>query len=413
MTAWECMRSAVRALRANLLRSALTMLGIVIGVAAVIAMVAIGSGAQSQVAEQMRSLGANLLLVLPGSESEGAVRLGAGSRHNLTEEDAAAISAEVTGVVVAAPTVAGNAHLVHGNRNWSSLVGGVTPDYLVARDWKIGKGRAFTSEEVETAAKVVLLGTTVAEELFANQEPRGQLVRIANVPFTVIGVLGAKGQAAESGRDQDDVALVPLTAAKVRVLGGARIQVSRRAVDFILVKATSTDAMAPAQQQIQQLLRQRHRLGADDDDDFQVREPAAAMEAQAAAARSLTLFLAAVASISLVVGGISIMNIMLVSVTERTREIGLRQAVGACRWDIRNQFLIEAVVLCLLGGLAGIALGIGVAIAIAELVGWPIFVSPLSILIALAFAGAVGVFFGFYPAHKASRLAPIEALRFE
>jgi putative ABC transport system permease protein len=406
------MRSAVRGLRANLLRSVLTMLGIVIGVAAVIAMVAVGSGAQTQVADQIRALGANLLLVQPGSESEGAVRLGAGSRHNLTEEDAAAIAAEVPGVVAAAPTVAGTAHLVHGNLNWSSLVGGVTPDYLVTRDWKVEQGRAFTSEEAETAAKVVLLGTTVAKELFPEEPPLGQLVRIANVPFTVIGVLGKKGQAAASGRDQDDVALIPLDAAKLRVLG-ARSQVSRRAIDFIMVKATSTDAMALVEEQIQQLLRQRHRLAPDVADDFHVREPAAAMEAQAAAARSLTLFLAAVASVSLVVGGISIMNIMLVSVTERTREIGLRQALGACRWDIRNQFLIEAVMLCLLGGLTGIAVGIGVAIAIAELVGWTVFISPLAVLVAFAFAGAVGVFFGFYPAHKASRLDPIEALRFE
>jgi len=412
MNAWECMRSAVRALRANLLRSALTILGIVIGVAAVIAMVAVGGGAQSRVADQIRSLGADLLLVQPGSESDGAVRLGAGSRDSLTEDDAAAIAAEVPGVLVAAPTVAGNAHLVHGNLNWSSLVGGVTPDYLVARDWKVETGRAFTSEEVETAAKVVLLGTTVAKELFADEPPLGELVRIANVPFTVIGVLGEKGQAAESGRDQDDVALLPLTAAKLRVLG-ARSQVSRRAIDFIMVKASSTDAMASVQEQIGQLLRQRHRLAPGADDDFQVREPAAAMEAQAAAARSLTLFLAAVASVSLVVGGISIMNIMLVSVIERTREIGLRQAVGARRWDVRSQFLIEAVTLCLLGGVAGIALGIGAAVAIAELVGWPIFVSPLAVLVAFAFAGAVGVFFGFFPAHKASRLDPIEALRYE
>jgi putative ABC transport system permease protein len=412
MTAWECMRSAVRALRANLLRSTLTMLGIVIGVAAVIAMVGVGSGAQWQVADQIRSLGANLLLVQPGSENEGAVRLGAGSRHNLTEEDADAIATEVAGVLVAAPTVAGNAHLVCGNRNWTSLVGGVTPDYLVARDWGIGRGRAFTPGEVERAAKVVLLGASVAKELFPDQAPLGRLVRIANVPFTVIGVLGTKGQAAESGRDQDDVALLPLTAAKLRVLG-SRSKVSRRAVDFIVVKATATEAIAPVREQIEQLLRQRHRLQSDDEDDFQVREPAAAMEAQAAAARTVAFFLAAVGSVSLVVGGIGIMNIMLVSVTERTREIGLRQTVGARRYDIRNQFLIEAVMLCLLGGLTGVALGIGVAIAIAELVGWPILVSPLAVLVAFGVAGAVGVFFGFYPAHKASRLDPIEALRFE
>jgi putative ABC transport system permease protein len=412
MNSWECVRSAVRALRANLLRSALTMLGIVIGVAAVIAMVAVGSGAQTQVADQIRSLGANLLLVQPGSSRQGAVRLGAGSRHSLTEDDAAAIAAEVPGVLTAAPTVAGNAHLVHGNLNWSTLVGGITPDYLVARDWSLASGRGFSSEEIESAAKVALLGTTAVEQLFPDQEALGQTVRIANVPFTVIGVLGEKGQASASGRDQDDVAFVPLTAAQLRVLG-ARSQVSRRAVDFIMVKARSTEAMAPVQQGIEQLLRQRHGIAPDAEDDFQVREPAAAMEAQAAAARSVTLFLAAVASVSLVVGGISIMNIMLVSVTERTREIGLRQAVGARRRDIRSQFLIEAVVLCLLGGVAGIAAGIGAAIAIAELVGWPIFVSPLSIVVAFGFAGAVGVFFGFYPALQASRLDPIEALRFE
>jgi putative ABC transport system permease protein len=412
MTAWECMRSAVRALRANLLRSALTMLGIVIGVAAVIAMVAVGSGAQTQVADQIRSLGANLLLVQPGSSRQGAVRLGAGSRQSLTEDDAAAIAAEVPGVLTAAPTVAGNAHLVHGNLNWSTLVGGITPDYLVARDWSLAAGRDFTAAEIESAAKVVLLGTTVVEQLFPDEEALGQPVRIANVPFTVIGVLGEKGQASASGRDQDDVALVPLTAAQLRVLG-ARSRASRRAVDFIMVKAASTDVMAPVQREIEQLLRQRHRIPPDAEDDFQVREPAAAMEAQAAAARSVTLFLAAVASVSLVVGGISIMNIMLVSVTERTREIGLRQAVGARRRDIRTQFLIEAVVLCLLGGIAGIAFGIGAAVAISELLGWPIFVSPLSIVVAFGFAGAVGVFFGFYPALQASRLDPIEALRFE
>jgi putative ABC transport system permease protein len=412
MNAWECTRSAVRALRANLLRSALTMLGIVIGVAAVIAMVAVGSGAQTQVADQIRSLGANLLLVQPGSSRDGAVRLGAGSRHSLTEDDAAAIAAEVPGVLTAAPTVAGNAHLVHGNLNWAALVGGITPDYLIARDWRVAEGRPLSSREVELAAKVVLLGATTAKELFPDEEPLGQVVRIANVPFTVVGVLGEKGQAAASGRDQDDVALMPISAAKLRVLG-ARSQVSRQSVDFIMVKATSTAAMPGVQQQIEQLLRQRHRLAPDADDDFQVREPAAAMEAEAAAARSLTLFLAAVASVSLVVGGISIMNIMLVSVTERTREIGLRQAVGARRSDIRSQFLIEAVMLCLLGGFTGIALGIGAAVAIAELLGWPIFVGPVGIVVAFGFAGAVGIFFGFYPAHKASRLDPIEALRFE
>jgi putative ABC transport system permease protein len=413
MSPWESIRIALRAVRANVLRSALTMLGIVIGVAAVIAMVAIGSGAHTQVAEQIRALGANLLLVQPGSSSQGAVRLGAGSGQTLTEADAAAIAAEVPGALVTAPTIAGSVQVVRGNLNWSTLVGGITPEYLVARDWRIVAGRALMLEEVDAAAKVVLLGTAVVDRLFGDgEDPLGQLVRIANVPFTVIGVLGEKGQDAASGRDQDDVALVPISAAKLRVLG-ARSQASRHAVDFILVKAASAEAIPAVQEQIRQLLRQRHRLAADDEDDFQLREPAATMEAQAAATRSLTLLLATVASVSLIVGGISIMNIMLVSVTERTREIGLRQAIGARRRDVRNQFLIEAIMLCAFGGLAGVALGIGIAVAIAELAGWPIFVSPAAILISFAFAGAIGVFFGFYPAHKASRLDPIEALRFE
>lgn len=411
MTIFESIRVALRAIRANLLRSALTILGIVIGVAAVIAMIAVGSGANVQVTEQIRSLGANLLLVQPGSINQGAVRLGAGSRESLTEEDATSIADEVQGAVVAAPTVAGNAHVVRGNRNWSTLVGGITPSYLIARDWRVEKGRAFTFEDVDTAAKVVLLGTTVVRELFPNEEPIGQLVRIGNVPFTVVGVLHDKGQNAASGRDQDDVVLLPLSAAKLRVMGAS--QVSRQAVHFILVKAVSEEAMPLVHEQIRQLLRQRHRLAAVAEDDFQLREPAAVMEAQAAATRSLTLLLAAVASVSLVVGGISIMNIMLVSVVERTREIGLRQAVGARRRDIRNQFLIEATLLCLFGGVFGLVVGIAVAIALAKLAGWPIFISPTAVLVALAFPGAVGVFFGIYPAHKASRLDPIEALRFE
>jgi putative ABC transport system permease protein len=270
----------------------------------------------------------------------------------------------------------------------------------------------FTFQEIDSAAKVVLLGSTVANKLFPEEDPLGQQVRIANTPFTVIGVLSKKGQNASSGRDQDDVALISLKAAKLRVLGG-RSAASREAVDFILVKAATADAMAFAKAEISTLLRQRHRLAMGAEDDFEVREPAATMHAQAAATRSLTLLLAAVASVSLVVGGISIMNIMLVSVTERTREIGLRQAVGARRRDVRNQFLTEAITLCLLGGLVGIALGIAAAAAIASFAGWPVYVSPVAAVVAFTFTGAVGVFFGFYPARKASRLDPIEALRFE
>ncbi len=408
----ENIRVALRAITANALRSALTMLGIVIGVAAVIAMVAIGSGAHKQVAEQIRALGANLLLVQPGALRTGAVRLGAGSGLSLTEADADAIAREIGVARAVAPSIARNAQVVRGNLNWATLVGGVTPEYVIARDWRIDKGRLFTFEEIESAAKVVVLGATVADKLFAEEDPLGRQVRIANAPFTVIGVLDEKGQNAASGRDQDDVALIPLAAAKLRVLGG-RSEANREAVDFILVKVAAAGAMAFAKDEIGKLLRQRHRLAPDTADDFEIREPAATMHAQAAAARSLTVLLAAVASVSLIVGGISIMNIMLVSVTERTREIGLRQAVGARRRDVRNQFLTEAIILCLLGGLAGIALGSAAAVAIARLAGWPVDVSPLAAVVAVAFAAGVGVFFGFYPARQASRLDPIEALRYE
>ena len=402
---------ALRALRVNALRSALAMLGIVVGVAAVITMVAIGGGASLRIAEQIRSLGANLLLVQPGSAREGAVRLGAGSRPTLTDGDAQAIAADLPAVHVAAPSVAGNAHLVRGNRNWSTLIGGVVPAYLIARDWRVERGRGFTVEELNGAAKVALLGTTVAERLFEDEDALGQVVRIANVPFTVVGVLGAKGQNA-AGRDQDDVALIPLPAARLRVLGG-RSGANPRAVDFILVKVADGAAIGGAEEQIRALLRQRHRLAPDAEDDFRLSNPAAAMDAEAAATRSLALLLAAVAAVALLVGGIGIMNVMLVSLAERTREIGLRLAVGARARDIRRQFLIEALTLSGVGGLAGVLLGIGSAGAIAQALGWAVLISPGMLLLAFASAAAVGVFFGFYPALRASRLDPIEALRFE
>jgi putative ABC transport system permease protein len=357
-------------------------------------------------------LGANLLLVQPGSLRTGAVHLGAGSRLSLTEADATAIAREIPVIRAVAPSIARNVHIVRGHLNWATLVGGITLEYMIARDWGVERGRSFTIQEIDSAAKVVLLGSTVAGRLFPEEDALGQQVRIANSPFTVIGVLGEKGQNAASGRDQDDVAMIPLTAAKLRVLG-SRSEASREAVDFILVKVAGAEAMGFAKDEITKLLRQRHRLATGGEDDFEVREPAATMHAQAAATRSLTFLLAAVASVSLVVGGISIMNIMLVSVTERTREIGLRQAVGARRRDVRNQFLTEAITLCLLGGLAGIVLGSLAALAIANLAGWPVHVSPIAAVVAVAFAGAVGVFFGFYPARKASRLDPIEALRYE
>jgi putative ABC transport system permease protein len=408
----ENLRIAVRTLKANALRSALAMLGIVIGVAAVIAMAAIGNGAQKQVSDRIRSLGTNVALVSPGSTKNEGVRSGAGSRLSLSEDDAQAIAIQLPHVIVAAPALVGSGHLVRGNQNWSTLITGVTADYLIARDWLVEKGRGFSHEEVGNAAKVVLLGGTAAKRLFDDEEPTGGTVRIGTVPFIVVGVLAEKGQAPASGRDQDDVAFIPISTAKLRVLGG-RGPTSRQAVDLILVKATSEEVLPAVMDDIKSLLRQLHRLPPHAEDDFQVREPSAAMEAQAAATRTLTILLGAIASVSLIVGGIGIMNIMLVSVTERTREIGLRQALGARRRDIRDQFLAEVILLCFLGGLVGVLMGIGSAHVIAEVAGWPIFLSWPVVAVGFLFAGAVGVFFGLYPARKAARLNIVDALRYE
>lgn len=407
----ENIEIALRALRLNALRSMLTMLGIIIGVGSVITMVAVGSGAHERVAAQIRSLGSNLLLVTPHAPMRGGVRLRAGSRNTLTEEDAAAIRREVSSVVVAAPTVSGNAQIVFGNANWATTIGGILPDYLIARDWQLAQGRSFTMEEADTAAKVALIGRSVADALFAGDEPLGQTVRIGRVPFSIVGVLASKGQNA-SGRDQDDVILVPLSTAKLRLLGDPR-QGNRAAISFIMVKLDDADSLAVAEREIRGLLRQRHRLRDGAESDFAIRNMQEVFAAREEATRSLSLLLAIVASVSLLVGGISIMNIMLVSVTERTREIGLRLAVGARRSDIRKQFLVEAMTLCLAGGLIGVLLGVASAVAVARLAGWPILIEWQVVLVSLGFATLVGAFFGLYPAHKASRMDPIEALRFE
>ncbi|MGW8271510.1 MAG: ABC transporter permease [Burkholderiales bacterium] len=404
------LRIALRALAVNKLRSALTMLGIIIGVSAVIVMVAVGAGAQARVEEQIRALGSNLLLILSGARTASGVRLGVGSNFSLNEGDAFAITREIPGAT-AAPAVRGGAQLIWGNTNWSTAIYGTTPEYLTVRNWVLAEGRAFEPAEMAGAAKVCILGQTVVKQLFGATDPIGQTIRIGRVPFTVIGTLETKGQSM-MGTDQDDLVLMPLDTARNRVLGATTLA-KQRAVGVIWVKVDDgldTNAVA---EEVRALLRQRHRLQPGADDDFSLRNLAEIMAAREASSRILTILLAAVASVSLVVGGIGIMNIMLVSVTERTREIGLRMAVGARTRDILGQFLVEAVTLSLIGGLIGTLLGIGGAFAVATIAGWRVLLSADAVLLAVAFAFLTGVFFGFYPARKAARLHPVEALRFE
>jgi putative ABC transport system permease protein len=404
------LRIALRALAVNKLRSALTMLGIVIGVGAVIVMIAVGAGAQARVEEQIRALGSNLLLVMPGSTTAGGVRMGFGSGSTLTEDDVVAINRELP-EALAAPALRGSAQVVWGNANWSTQVFGVTPEYLDVRQWPLAGGRSFEAGEMAGAAKVALIGATVAKQLFGAADPLDQSIRIKRVPFTIIGVLDTKGQSL-MGTDQDDLILVPIKTARSRVLGTASAA-RNRTVGTIWVKVADGLDTRVVEEQVRSLLRQRHRIQAGADDDFSLRNLQEVMAAQEASSRVLALLLAAVASVSLLVGGIGIMNIMLVSVTERTREIGLRMAVGARTRDILGQFLVEAVTLSLIGGLIGVALGLGTSLAIAELAGWRIAISAQAVALAVAFAFVIGVFFGFYPARKAARLNPVEALRFE
>lgn len=410
MIPFETTRIALRSIRSNRMRSALTMLGIIIGVASVVTMVAIGSGARTMITEQIRSLGANVLMVMPGAAQDQSVSQEAGTAQSLTESDARAISIELPTVVASAPSLRGTFQIVAGNRNWRTTVNATTTDYFIVREWALAEGLYFTQEDSAAGAKVALIGKTVAEQLFGEIEnPIGQAIRIANAPMTVIGVLAEKGPTG-TGRDQDDIVFMPVSTARQRLIGNAN-QVNRESVEYILVKAASSELMPVAKQQITWLLRQRHAIRSDQPDDFRITDPAATMEAETASTRVLSWLLASVASVSLVVGGISIMNIMLVSVAERRREIGLRLAVGARRSDIRRQFLVEALALCLLGGLIGLGLGVAAATLLAELAGWPVYLSPASMALAMLFAATTGIFFGYYPAQKAARADPIECLR--
>ena len=401
-------RISFRALKVNKMRSALTMLGIIIGVGAVITMLAVGTGASRRIAEQISSMGSNLLIVLPGATTSGGVRMGAGTQPTLTLADAEAIKRECPAVANVAPVLNGVAQVVYGHQNWSTGVLGTTPSMLVVRDWPLSYGKPFTNQDVKSAAKVCLLGQTVVDNLFGDIDPVGQFIRINNVPFVVVGVLSPKGQSAR-GQDQDDAIYVPVTTAQKKLFGTAFPGMVR----IIMVQAKSTDGLAPAERQINELLRQRHHIGPKQDSDFTVRNLTQIMQTAEQSTKVMTLLLGAIASVSLLVGGIGIMNIMLVSVTERTREIGIRMAIGAKTWDIRLQFIIEALTLSLLGGAAGIIAGVSSSKLISALFGWTTIISPLSILLAFGFSGVVGIFFGFYPAYKASLLDPIDALRYE
>jgi len=389
----------------------LTTLGVVVGVAAVICTMSIGAGAEDEVSESLRSLGANLLSVTPGAPNAHGVRKEEGSRRNLTERDASAIRKEIPDVQIAAPLVSKRLQVIAGGRNWSTLVAGVTPDYLRARQWTAAEGRLIDANDLDFGAKVAVIGSTVAHALFDDRSPLGETVRIGKVPAVVVAVLDSKGVGA-AGHNQDDVAFVPLSMARSRLIGtgdGA----TRDYLDLISVKVADAAELSEAEGRIEALLRHRHRLGRDIADDFSVSNPAEVLRARAGATRALAWLFIASASVSLAVGGISIMNIMLVSVGERTREFGVHMAVGARKRDLVLQLIVETIGLALAGGLVGSFLGIAASLGVGWQAGWRVSVSPLSILLACALAGAVGLIFGLYPAFRASRLDPIEALRSE
>lgn len=404
------MRIAFRALRMNKLRSALTILGIVIGVASVIATVAIGSGATQLIQQQIASIGSNIIIVIPGSMSSSGVRLGTGNAVTPSEADAKELVAQCPDIALATPMVRGGAQVVNGNNNWATSIMGITPDYLTIRELTVAEGSEFAQQDVDSANKVAVLGQTPVDNLFDGADPIGQTIRIKNVPFTVVGVLTRKGQSS-TGQDQDDVILLPISPAKRKVIGVK--QANADAVDMIMMQAKSGAQIPAAQEEATALLRQRHHLQANDEDDFSIRNLEELFAAQEASSRIMAVMLAAVASVSLVAGGIGIMNIMLISVQERTREIGLRQALGAKTRDILTQLLVEAITLTVAGGFIGILLGIGASFVISKLAGWATAVGPGAVLLAVFFSALVGVGYGYYPARKAAYLDPIEALRYD
>jgi putative ABC transport system permease protein len=404
----QTLKIALRALRTNKMRSFLTMLGIIIGIAAVIAMMAVGAGARHVISQQIASIGSNILLVLPGSTTSGGLRTGSGGAQTLTSDDIRAMMTECPSVDLAAPTVRTSGLVVFGNMNWSTVIMGTTPELFAIREWGVTSGRSIEQQDVDGAAKVCLVGQTVAENLFGSDDPVGKIIRLKKVPFTVIGLLERKGQSPQ-GQDQDDTIFVPLRTAQRNLVRSQQTNT----IGAALVKARSEELLGKAEEEVNALLSQRHRITNGKEPDFSVRNLSEILAVAEASSKAMSLLLGAVAAISLVVGGIGIMNIMLVSVTERTREIGVRMAIGARKSNILLQFLTEAVLLTMIGGLIGILLGAAAATIVSRLLEWPTLISVESVTMASLFSAVVGIFFGFYPARKAASLNPIDALRYE
>ena len=410
MTLLDSLRIAWTALRSNLLRSILTTLGIIIGVASVIILVSVGTGARSEVEKQIASLGSNMLVIFSGSSRVMGRAAGAGTELPLSETDMAAIRDKIEGVVAISGQLNGSGAVVHANSNWTTTLSGVHADFAAVRDWPIVAGRDLSPQDLRSTAKVALVGQTIVKQIFQGQEPVGAVIRVKNAQFQVVGVLGTKGPSS-FGRDQDDLVLMPMTTARNQIVGKSQVQTDQ--VGQLYIKFDSGRDLKEAQEEIEALMRQRRRIAPGDEDNFNVRNLAEFMKARTEVLSTMTYLLAATSIISLIVGGIGIMNIMLVSVTERTREIGLRMAVGGRRGDIMRQFLVEAVTLCLIGGLVGTALGVGAAIVVANAAQWPVLISPAVIVLAMAAAATTGVVFGYFPARRAAGLNPIEALRSE